>query len=80
MAQKFEEKGYILCNENENPDIVIVNTCTVTNIADRKSRQVLRKVKEENKTAIIVAVRMLCASCKGQIRTNARSRYYFRKC
>ena len=63
MAQKFEEKGYILCNENESPDIVVVNTCTVTNIADRKSRQVLRKVKEENKNAIVVAVRMLCASC-----------------
>ena len=56
MAQKFKENGYILCNENENPDIVVVNTCTVTNIADRKSRQILRKVKEENKKAIVVAV------------------------
>ena len=64
MAQKFKENGYTLCNENESPDIVVVNTCTVTNVADRKSRQVLRKVKEENKTAIIVAVRLLCASCK----------------
>ena len=45
-------------------DIAIVNTCTVTNIADRKSRQMLRKIKEENKEAIIVAVRMLCASSK----------------
>ena len=64
MAQKFKENGYTLCSENENPDIVIVNTCTVTNIADRKSRQVLRKVKEENKTAIIVAVRLLCTGFK----------------
>lgn len=63
MAQKFKENGYTLCNENENPDIVIVNTCTVTNIADRKSRQVLRKVKEENKATIVVAVRLLCTSC-----------------
>ena len=46
MAQKFLEKGYEVCQVEENPDVVVVNTCTVTNIADRKSRQVLRKVKE----------------------------------
>ena len=56
MAQKFIETGYEVCELNENPDVVIVNTCTVTNIADRKSRQVLRKVKEENPESIIVAV------------------------
>ena len=48
MAEKFLKQGYKICDVDENPDIVIVNTCTVTNIADRKSRQVLRKVKEEN--------------------------------
>lgn len=56
MAQKFIESNYKICNINEAPDIVIINTCTVTNIADRKSRQLLRKVKEENKNAIVVAV------------------------
>ena len=56
MAQKFIENGYEICELDENPDVVVVNTCTVTNIADRKSRQVLRKVKEENPTSIIVAV------------------------
>ena len=56
MAQKFLETGrYKLFEINDKPDIVIVNTCTVTNIADRKSRQVLRKVKEENPKSIIVA-------------------------
>lgn len=64
MAGKFLDAGYKICNIDENPSIVIVNTCTVTNIADRKSRQMLRKVKEENKNAIVVAVRLLCASCK----------------
>ena len=64
MAQKFLEAGYEICTIDENPDIAIVNTCTVTNIADRKSRQILRKVKEENKNAIVVAVRVLCSSCK----------------
>ena len=64
MAQKFIENGYKICRIDENPNIVIVNTCTVTNIADRKSRQLLRKVKEENKNAVVVAVRVLCTSCK----------------
>ena len=56
MAQKFLEKGYEVCQVEENPDVVVVNTCTVTNIADRKSRQVLRKVKEENPNSIVIAV------------------------
>lgn len=56
MAQKFLENGYEICELEENPNVVVVNTCTVTNIADRKSRQVLRKVKEENPQSIIVAV------------------------
>lgn len=64
MAQKFIEANYDICNIEEKPDIVVVNTCTVTNIADRKSRQTLRKIKEENKDSIVVAVRMLCTGCK----------------
>ena len=56
MAQKFLENGYEICELEENPNVVVVNTCTVTNIADSKSRQVLRKVKEENPQSIIVAV------------------------
>ena len=55
MAQKFLEKNYNICNLEEKPDIVIVNTCTVTNIADRKSRQLLRRMKEDNPNAITVA-------------------------
>ncbi len=56
MAQKFQEKGYEICEIEQKPDVVVVNTCTVTNIADRKSRQILRKVKEENQNSIIIAV------------------------
>ena len=55
MAQKFIEAGYNICDIKEKPDIVVVNTCTVTNIADRKSRQILRRAKEENKNTIVVA-------------------------
>ena len=72
MTQKFQEAGYEIIDTNEDiADIYIVNTCTVTNMSDRKSRQVLRKLKEKNKDAIIVACRMLCTSCKKRVRGNA---------
>ena len=67
MAQKFIEAGYEIGKIEQNPDIVIVNTCTVTNIADRKSRQLLRKVKEENKNAVIVAVGCYVQVAKKQV-------------
>ena len=55
MAQKFIDNNYEICDIEDNPDIIIVNTCTVTNIADRKSRQLLRKAKDENPNAVVVA-------------------------
>jgi len=57
MTQKFKEAGYEIINMNEEiADIYIVNTCTVTNMSDRKSRQILRRLKEKNHDSIIVAV------------------------
>ena len=56
MIQKFIEHGYQIVEFNEIADIYIVNTCTVTNISDRKSRQMLRRAKEMNENALIVAV------------------------
>ena len=56
MAQKLQKEGYEIVEIDEKPDIAIVNTCTVTNMSDRKSRQMLRKVKEENKNSIVIAV------------------------
>ena len=55
MAQKFVANGYKIVEFDEYADIYIVNTCTVTNIADRKSRQMLRRAKEINKDATLVA-------------------------
>ena len=55
MAQKFIKKGYQIVEFDEFADIYIVNTCTVTNVADRKSRQMLRRAKELNKNSILVA-------------------------
>ena len=58
MTQKFLESGYQVIEENskETPDICIINTCTVTNMSDRKSRQMLRRMKEKNQDTIVVAV------------------------
>lgn len=55
MAQKFVANGYKIVEFDEYADVYIVNTCTVTNIADRKSRQMLRRAKEINKDATLVA-------------------------
>ena len=55
MIQKFLEKGYEIVEHHNKADIYIINTCTVTNMSDRKSRQMLRRVKELNKDAIMVA-------------------------
>ena len=56
MEQKFIESGYETVDFNEKSDIYIVNTCTVTNMSDRKSRQILRRAKMKNPNSIVVAV------------------------
>lgn len=56
MEQLFQEAGYLVINFEESADIYIINTCTVTNIADRKSRQMLHKAKKKNSESIVVAV------------------------
>ena len=56
MIQQFIKKGYDIVEFDEVADVYIVNTCTVTNMADRKSRQMLRRVRELNSDAILVAV------------------------
>ncbi len=56
MQQKLVEKGYRIVPFDTRADIYIVNTCTVTNIADRKSRQMLHRAKQLNPEAVVVAV------------------------
>ena len=56
MLQKFKENGYEIVDINDDiSDVCVVNTCTVTNMSDRKSRHILRRVKVLNPNAIIVA-------------------------
>ena len=54
MGQKLRENGYEIVPFEEKADIYIVNTCTVTNIADRKSRQMLHRAKQLNPDAVVV--------------------------
>ncbi|MCR4596930.1 MAG: tRNA (N(6)-L-threonylcarbamoyladenosine(37)-C(2))-methylthiotransferase MtaB [Lachnospiraceae bacterium] len=55
IQQILQQNGYIIVPFDAKADIYIVNTCSVTNIADRKSRQMLHKAKSTNPDAIVVA-------------------------
>lgn len=56
MELMLKEAGYEIVDfENEIADVYIINTCSVTNIADRKSRQMLHKARKKNKDAVIIA-------------------------
>ena len=52
MASLFKEKGYEICNFNDECDIYIINTCTVTNMSDKKDKKIINQVK--NKDACVV--------------------------
>ena len=56
MVQEFMKKNFEVVEFDEKADVYVINTCTVTNMADRKSRQMLRKVKELAPGAVLVAV------------------------
>lgn len=55
MQQLLEQNGYEIVPFKEGADVYIINTCTVTNMADRKSRQMLHRAKKMNPNAIVVA-------------------------
>ncbi|MGN0402575.1 MAG: MiaB/RimO family radical SAM methylthiotransferase [Acetatifactor sp.] len=55
MQQKLQDKGYLIVPFDSVADIYIINTCTVTNMADRKSRQMLHRAKQRNPQAVVVA-------------------------
>jgi len=55
MGELLEKSGYEIVPFKEGADVYIINTCTVTNMADRKSRQMLHRAKKMNPNAIVVA-------------------------
>ncbi len=60
MQQMLEQAGYEIVPFQEQADVYIINTCTVTNVADRKSRQMLHKARKMNPDAVVVQA---CGGC-----------------
>ena len=56
MMEQFRKKGFTVVDFKEKADVYIINTCTVTNIADRKSRQMLHRARKMNPDGYVVAV------------------------
>ena len=56
LKEKFMDKGYEIADENEYADIYVINTCTVTGLSDRKSRQYIRRVKKLNPDCITAVI------------------------
>ena len=67
MQELLEKEGYEIVPFKEGADIYIINTCTVTNMADRKSRQMLHRAKKMNPNAIVVA-----AGCYVQAKSESK--------
>ena len=65
MGQQFIKNNYEIVENTQKADIYIINTCTVTNMAERKSRQMLRRVKEINPSAVLVV-----CGCYAQVAKN----------
>ncbi|MCD7854975.1 MAG: tRNA (N(6)-L-threonylcarbamoyladenosine(37)-C(2))-methylthiotransferase MtaB [Clostridiales bacterium] len=55
MAELFKKSGYEIVSGNEKADVYVINTCTVTNVGDKKSRQAIRRVKRLNPEALVIA-------------------------
>lgn len=53
MAELFSDAGYKICDFSDTADVYVINTCSVTNMGDRKSRQIIRRAKKTNPNAII---------------------------
>lgn len=66
MQQQLEARGYEIVPFDQKADVYIINTCSVTNIADRKSRQMLHRAKKMNPDSVVVA-----AGCYVQVAADA---------
>lgn len=56
ISETFIKNGYNIVNFDDAADVYVINTCTVTSISDRKSRQMIRKAKRNNPDSIIAVV------------------------
>ncbi len=56
MRELFEKNGDVIVESDQEADVYVINTCTVTNVGDKKSRQFIRKSKRMNPNALIAVV------------------------
>jgi len=56
ILSSFKDKGYEIVNDNSKADIYIINTCSVTNMSDAKSRKVINRITRENKDSVVVVM------------------------
>ncbi len=68
MQQQLIEAGYTIVDFTEPADVYVINTCSVTNIADRKSRQMLHRARKQNPDAVIVAAGCYVQSADEKLR------------
>lgn len=54
IKEKFSDKGYEVVDDESTSDVIVINTCTVTNQADAKSRKIIRQAKRNNEKAVLV--------------------------
>lgn len=54
LKERFQKRGYEVATGEESADVFVINTCSVTNLSDRKSRQIVRALKKQNDDALIV--------------------------
>ena len=71
MQQLLEQAGYEIVPFEEKADVYIVNTCTVTNIADRKSRQMLHRAKNQNPEALVVAAGCYVQAAEAELKEDS---------
>ena len=71
MRGSFEAEGYEVKEFSQEASVYVINTCTVTNMADRKSRQMMHRAKKKNPDGIIVAVGCYVQAAKEQLEEDA---------
>jgi threonylcarbamoyladenosine tRNA methylthiotransferase MtaB len=70
MQQLLEEAGYEIVPFSQAADVYVINTCSVTNMADRKSRQMLHRAKKQNPDAVVVAAGCYVQTKEQEVKTD----------
>lgn len=56
ITELFQNKGYVVVDYEDKADVYVINTCTVTSMSDRKSRQIIRRAKKRNEDSVVIVV------------------------